>query len=87
MSSAVVTNCEIKSLICFGASGRQGQLECYYFFFQIKESAPRYHRNHQPNYKEFCSLDKSHHFSPPHAHTGPQNIAVDLVLDEKICPL
>lgn len=63
MSSAVITNCEIKSLICFGASGQQGQLECCYFFFQIKESAPRYHRNHQPNYKEFCSLDKSHHFS------------------------
>lgn len=56
------SKCEIKSLICFGASGRQGQLECCYFLFQIKESAPRYHRNHQPNYKEFCSLDKSHHF-------------------------
>lgn len=52
----------LESLICFGASGQQGQLECCYFLFQIKEAAPRYHRNHQPNYKEFCSLDKSHHF-------------------------
>lgn len=57
------SKCETKSLVCFGASGRQGQLECCYFLFQIKESAPRYHRNYQPNYKEFCSRDKSHHFS------------------------
>lgn len=62
-SSAVIANVKSNLPICFGASGRQGQLECCYFLFQIKESAPRYHRNHQPNYKEFCALDKSHHFS------------------------
>lgn len=63
------SKCEIKSLICFGGSGQQGQLECCYFLFQIKESAIRYHRNHQPNYKEFCSVDKSHHCSSLPMHT------------------
>lgn len=62
-SSAVTTNVKSNLFICFGASGQQGQLQCCYFLFQIKESVPCYHRNHQPNYKEFCSLDKSHHFS------------------------